>query len=281
MVIASQMLVFVKVIDHGSFSAAARASGQTPSAVSKQISHLEDHVGHRLLHRTKTGVALTDHGAEYYQKCRAMADTFEDAEAHISNYDGKPHGILHVVSSVAFGKSQLIPMLPKFLKTFPEVIVDLELTDREVDLEEESYDVAITFAEQESNPDFIARKIRTNERVLCASPEFIAQNGMPQEFKDLENYNCLRTSNVKGRNAWTATIEGKQVEVNATGNFEGNSADAVFVVADSLASGALVRLFPAYTQKHADVAAIYAGRRNLAPKIRAFVDYLVEEFAQK
>ncbi|MFT5615317.1 MAG: DNA-binding transcriptional LysR family regulator [Granulosicoccus sp.] len=291
--VSSQMLVYVKVVEMGSISAASRSSGQTPSAVSKQIRHLEDHVGHRLLHRTKAGVAMTDEGREYYEKCRAVADKFLEAEAHISSFNGNPKGVLNVASSVAFGKYQLINALPEFLKLYPEITISLELTDRQVDLEDESFDVAINFSEQLINPNAIARKIMKNERILCASPAFLEAYGTPKTFSDLANFNCLRTSNFVGRNAWEAELDGIEYKVIATGNFVGNSADAVFkaalsglgiarlssyVVADKIASGELTRLFPAYAQKHADVAVIFASKRNLAPKIRVFLDFFAERF---
>lgn len=291
--IPSQMLAFVKAVELGSISAAARLSGQTPSAVSKQIGHLEDHVEHRLLHRTRNGVSLTDEGRDFYEKCRDMAEKFYEAEEHISNISSGPKGALRIASSVAFGKSQLIAVLPEFLDLFPEVTISLELTDRHVDLEEENFDVAITFAEQITNPNFISRKIMDNERILCASPDYLERRGTPHNFDDLANFNCLRTSNVVGRNAWKAEIDGTMHTVDAAGNFEGNSAHAVYVAAlaglgiarlsaylvvDKIASGELVRLFPTYIQKHADVAAIYADKRNLAPNIRVFLDFLVAKF---
>ena len=289
--VSSQMLAFVKVVEMGSISAASRSSGQTPSAVSKQIGHLEDHVGHRLLYRTRAGVSLTDEGREFYEKCRVMAERFHEAEEHISSFNGRPKGVLRVASSVAFGKSQLITVLPKFLDLHPEITLSLELTDRRVDLEDESFDVAISFTEQLTNPNLIARKIMKNERILCASPKFIERYGTPTTFGDLANFNCLRTSNVVSRNAWKAELDGVAYKVDATGNFEGNSADAVymaalaglgiarlstFLVANKIASGELIRLFPAYTQKHADVAAVFADKRNLSTKIRVFVDFLAD-----
>lgn len=284
------MITFVRVVESGSISAASRSSGQTPSAVSKQIGHLEDHVGHRLLHRRKTGVALTDEGRAFYEKCRAVADTFHEAQDHISSVSSQPRGILRVACSVAFGKSQLIGVLPEFLDRYRDITLSLELTDRQVDLDEEGFDVAVNFAEQLTNQNVIARRIMKNERILCASPGFIARHGTPDSFSDLVNFNCLRTSNVTGRNAWRAQLDDVEYTVDATGNFVGNSADAVFqaalaglgvarlstyLVADRIASGDLVRLCPAYTQKHADVAVIFADRRNLAPKIRVFADFLV------
>lgn len=290
---ASQMLVFVKVAEMGSISAASRSSGQTPSAVSKQIGQLEDRLGHRLLHRTRAGVSLTDEGKEFYEKCRDFAEKFYEASEHFATYKDGPKGQLRVSSSVAFGKSQLIPILPRFLEKYPDISVSLELTDRLVDLEEESFDVAVNFAEQLTNPNVIARKIMTNERILCASPSFLEKHGTPNSFSDLENFNCLRTSNFVGRNAWQAELDGVMHTVDATGNFDGNSADAVYhaalvglgiarlstyLVADKIASGELIRLFPVYTQRHADVAIIFAEKRNLAPKTRVFVEFMADHF---
>ncbi|TLP55548.1 LysR family transcriptional regulator [Parasedimentitalea maritima] len=290
---SAQMLVFVKVVEMGSISAASRASGQTPSAVSKQIGRLEDRIGRRLLHRTKAGVAVTEDGRKYYEKCRAMADRFFEAEDHFSTVNDRPKGTIRVASSVVFGKSQLITALPKFLDLYREITVSLELTDRHVDLEEEGFDVAINFAEQLTNPNVIAKKIMKNERILCASPDFIERHGRPKSFSDLSNFNCLRTSNFVGRNAWKAHLDGVSHTVDATGNFAGNSADAVYkaalaglgiarlstyLVAERIASGDLVRLFPEYTQKNADIAVIFANKRNLAPKTRVFVDFLADRF---
>lgn len=291
--VSSQMLAFVKVVEMGSISAASRASGQTPSAVSKQIGHLEDHVGHRLLRRTRAGVSLTDEGKRYYEKCRAVAEKFYEAEEYITSFSDAPSGTLRVASSVAFGKSQLIHVLPEFLEKYPDIKFSLELTDRTIDIEEESFDAAISFAEQLTNPNVIVRRIMRNERILCAAPGFIARHGMPASFADLTGYNCLRTSNARGRNAWHAELDGVRHSVEADGNFEGNSADAVFIAAlsglgiarlstylveDRIVSGQLVRLFPDYTQSHADVAVSYAQKRNLSPTIRAFVDFLVARF---
>lgn len=294
--ISSQMLTFVKVVEMGSISAASRAGGQTPSAVSKQIALLEGHVGHRLLHRTRIGVSPTDEGREIYEKCRIFAEKFHEAEAHILSLDGRPRGNLKVTSSVAFGKSQLIPNLSKFLDAYPEIKLTLELSDRRVDLEMEDIDAAIRFAEQLKNPNVIVRKIMQNERILCASPAYLKRYGTPQAFDELAAHNCLRTSSIGGRNAWHIVQDGTEHAINAGGNFEGNSADVVYraalsglgiarlsgyLVAHKIKSGELVRVLPDYVQKNADIAVIFAEKRLLAPKIRVFVDFLVNEFRGK
>lgn len=291
MELSTQMLVFAKVAEMKSISAASRASGQTPSALSKQIKHLEDHVGQRLLHRTKTGVTLTAEGRAFYERCRAVAEKFQEAEDFLATFDAHPKGELRVASSVAFGKSQLIPILPEFLARFPEISIALELTDRVVDIEAEDFDAAISFAEQETPPNLMTRKIMANERILCAAPAYLARHGTPASFGDLKDFNCLRISNATGRNEWKAVVDGREVTVDAKGNFSGNSADSIYraalaglgtarlstyIVAGDIASGALVRVLPGYTQKHADIAVTFAEKRNLAPKTRAFVDFLAE-----
>jgi DNA-binding transcriptional LysR family regulator len=287
------MLVFVKVVENGSISAASRVAGQTPSALSKQIGLLEDRIGHRLLHRTRSGVSLTAEGRDFYDRCRDVATRVEEAVTHMQNLGDRPRGVLKVTSSVAFGKSQLIPALPEFLAAHPDVTLSLELSDRRLDLEEEDIDAAIRFAEQIDNPQVIVRKIMDNERILCAAPAYLERSGTPETFADLARFNCLRTSRIGGRNAWVAVHDGVEESIDATGNFEGNSADVVFnatlaglgiarlsnyLVADRIACGDLVRVLPAYTQKNADIAVIFAQKRLLAPRTRAFVDFLTARF---
>jgi len=291
--ISAQMLIFATVVEQGSISAAARSIGQTPSAVSKQIGLLEDQVHYRLLNRTRTGVSPTQEGQEFYEKCQAMAEKFREAEALILNLDGVPRGNLRIVCSVAFGKSQLIPVLPKFMDENPEVQVSLDLTDREVDLQSEGVDAAICFAEQRKNPDIVVRRIMQSRRVLCAAPRYLERHGTPTSFDELAAHNCLRVAGTGHRNSWNnvAPIDGDKFE--AEGNFEGNSTDVVFraalagigiarlpfyMASCKFDSGELVRVMPEYAPPSTDIVVMFAEKRNLAPKTRAFVDFLVREF---
>ncbi|MFX0544060.1 LysR family transcriptional regulator [Roseovarius sp. S1116L3] len=291
--ISSQMLLFVKVVERGSISAASRSMGQTPSAVSKQIGLLEDQVRYRLLNRTRNGVSPTPEGRDFFVKCKALAEKFEDAEAHIQSLDGYPRGRLKIASSVAFGKSQLIPVLPRFLEAYPDISVSLDLTDRDIDLEAESFDVAICFAEQRKMPDIVLRKLMQSRRILCAAPSYLRRAGHPECFADLAGHNCLRIAGSHERNEWIAHEAGNGAGFEAKGNFEGNSTDVVFratlaglgiarlpsyLVASKLQSGELVRVLPDYSQQNAEIAVLFADKRNLAPSIRVFVDFLVEEF---
>jgi len=291
--ISAQMLIFATVVEQGSISAAARSVGQTPSAVSKQIGLLEDQVHYRLLNRTRTGVSPTQEGQEFYEKCKAMAEKFKEAEAMMHNLDGIPRGTLKIASTVAFGKSQLIPVLPKFMKENPDVQVSLDLTDREIDLQSEGFDAAICFAEQRKNPDIVVRRIMQSRRVLCASPAYLERSGTPTNFAELAEHNCLRVAGNSRRNAWNNVepIKGDRFEAN--GNFEGNSTDVVFratlagmgiarlpcyMANRKFLSGELVRVMPEYAPPSTDIVVMFAERRNLAPKTRAFVDFMVRQF---
>lgn len=287
--ISAQMLTFATVVEHGSISAAARSMGQTPSAVSKQVGLLEDHVRYRLLNRTRTGVTPTQEGHEFYLKCKAMAEKFKEAEALILNLDGTPRGNLRIASTVAFGKSQLIPALPTFMEENPEVQVSLDLTDREIDLRSEGYDVAVCFAEQRKDPDIVVRRIMQSRRVLCAAPSYLKRRGIPQRFTDLADHNCLRVSGSSGRNSWHDGEDYFDVQ----GSFEGNSTDVVFRAAlaglgiarlpcymanQKFSTGELVHVIPDYAPASTDIVVMFADRRYLAPKTRAFVDFLVREY---
>jgi len=238
-------------------------------------------------------VLPTPEGHDFYAKCKALAEKFADAEAHIQSLDGSPRGTLKIASSVAFGKSQLIPVLPKFLKAFPDVSVALDLTDRDIDIEAESFDVAICFAEQRKMSEIVVRKFMQSRRILCAAPAYLERAGHPQSFAELAQHNCLRLAGSHERNEWVWQSDAKSATFEANGNFEGNSTDVVFratlaglgiarlpsyLVAAKLKSAELIRVLPDYSQQNAEIAVLFADKRNLAPRIRVFVDFLVEEF---
>jgi len=288
----SQMILFARVVETGSFSAAARALNHTPSAVSRQIGHLEDRVGVRLLHRSQHGISLTEEGRAFYERCQAVAADVAAAQDLLSGL-GEVRGTLHVVATVAFGKSQLLPVLPGFLERYPDLHLNVELTDRQVDLAADDVDVAVRFSEQIDDPDAIVRKLAPNRRVIVAAPSYVERFGTPETPQDLARHNCLSLSTVAAWNDWAFGDAGEDT-LHVTGNFEANSADAVYhaalaglgvarlstyLVNDDLRAGRLVRLLPDYVQDDANIVAVFGNRRNLAPKIRAFVDHLVEHFA--
>lgn len=295
MELSSQMVLFAHVVEQGSFSGAARELHHSPSAVSKQIAALEDRLGLRLLTRTQQGITLTEEGRVFYDRCADVSRTVHETESLFESMASHPRGALRVNATVAFGKSQLLPLLPEFLAEYPEIDLSLELTDRSTDLFADELDIAIRFSEQIDNPALIARKLTTNKRVFVASPDYLAAHGTPQKPEDLAEHNCLRLSTVQAWNEWRFGTNGDEVRVPVSGNFQANSADAVYhaalsgmgvarlstyLVNGDLASGRLVRVLPGHIQVDSAIYAVYPERRNLAPKIRAFLDFLTDHFGK-
>jgi len=292
MELSSQMVLFAKVVESESFSAAARALGQSPSAVSRQIGHLEDRLGVRLLNRSKHGLSLTAEGRSFHARCADVAARVADAELFASQMTDHPRGVLRVISTVAFAKAQLLPLMPDFLAEYPDVRVSLELTDRKVDLAAEAVDMAIRFTEQIDDASVIARRLAGNRRVICAAPSYLERFGTPETAADLADHNCLRLSTVAQWNDWH--LSGADDEfAQIAGNFEANSADAIYhaalagvgiarlstyLVGDDIRSGRLIRLLPDQPSEGSELFAIYSAKRNLSPKVRVFIDFLVERF---
>jgi DNA-binding transcriptional LysR family regulator len=292
--LASQMLLFAEVVDMGSFSAAAREHAQSASAISKRIAALEDRLGVRLLTRGKAGVALTSEGEALYARCRDLARRVAEAEAEMRDRSSRPYGTLRVVSTVAFGTAQLIPALPSFMRATPGLAVSLDLTDGPIDFAADHVDVAVRFSEQIEDDTIIVRRLAANERVLCASPSYLARAGTPKRAADFAAHNCLRLSTVSRWNDW-GLYDDTGASVAVHGNFEAGSADAIYaaalaglgvarlstyLIADDLAAGRLVRLLPDYVQRDASIVALYPDRRNLSPNVRAFIDFFAARFAK-
>ncbi|MCF3933458.1 LysR family transcriptional regulator [Acuticoccus sp. M5D2P5] len=290
--LSSQMVLFAEVVEGGSFSAAARSRDHSTSAVSRQIGLLENRLGVRLLNRSHHGISLTREGQVFFEKCVALAENVSEAEALVRSMSAHPNGILRVGSTVAFAKSQLMPLLPEFLDRYPEIKLSLEVSDREDELASEEFDVSLRFSEQIANPNVIVRRLAPNRRVLCASPAYVARNGAPRSLGDLSGHNSLALSTVASFNDWAVGANGARAP-RLSGNFEASSADllyhaalagvgiarlSTYLVGDDIAAGRLVRLVPDYIDESSDIVAVYLDRRNLAPKVRVFIDFLVEAF---
>ena len=291
--IATQMMIFARTVQEGGFSAAARALDLTPSAVSKQISRLEDRLGVRLLNRTTRHISPTEEGRAFYERCARITAEIQEAEEWVTALQGHVQGTLRVASTVAFAKYLVLPLIPEFLARYPELRVTLEVSDRAIDLVEEGVDVAIRFTEQLTDPSLVARRLAINRRVVCAAPSYLETHGAPQTPDDLLKHNCLSLYTVSSFNDWDFEgPEGNRV-LHVSGNFETNSADALYhaalaglgiarlstyLVGPDLKAGRLVRLLPEYVHEKASILAVYPHRQHLSLKVRAFVDFLVEKF---
>lgn len=288
------MMVFVRTVEDGSFSATARAMSMSPSAVSKRISGLENRLGVRLLNRSTRRLTLTEEGRLFYERARRIADEVAEAERMVTSMGTRVRGVLRVTASVAMAKAHLLPIFPEFLKRYPDLRLVLELTDRPIDLVAEGVDVAIRFTEQIVDTSVVARKLLSNRRVICAAPAYLEANGAPNSPEDLRHHNCLRLWTVSSWNEWVFDGPDGTRTLTVTGNFEANSADAVYhaalaglgiarlstyLVGRDLAAGRLVQVLPQYMQQKADILAVYPHRRNLSPKVRAFIDFVAERLS--
>ncbi|MBT6093254.1 MAG: LysR family transcriptional regulator [Rhodospirillaceae bacterium] len=290
---SSEMAVFVRVVDTESFSQAARALKLTPSAVSKLISRLEDRLGTRLLNRTTRRLSLTEEGRTYYQRCLPILAAIDEAERELTELHTEPKGLLKVNSSTAFGHMYVAPLLPELLDRYPELRVQLTLTDSIVNLVEEEVDVAIRIARMPDST-LIARKLATAKRMVAAAPSYLEQYGTPHSPADLKDHNCLTLSFETQLNQWEFKVNDGPQHFRFSGNFETNNAVAMeqaavagmgliraadFVIAADIAAGRLVPVLTDYEiDEPTNIYAVYSHNRHLSPKVRAFVDILVETF---
>lgn len=289
---ASDLRVFVRVMDRGSFSAAAQDLGLTPSAVSKLISRLEDRLGVRLLERSTRRLALTPEGETFLARARRIVADVEEAEAEVTRVRGAPRGRLHINSGTAFGLHQLAPALADFLARYPEIDVDLSITDRLVDLIEEQSDIAVRSGHIPDGP-FIQRKIADLERVICAAPVYLARRGKPRVAADLKNHDCILVSG-PGLNRWPFKSNGGVDVVEVRPRVNTDDAEAALrlaiegagiirlsdvIVGSPLRDGQLVALL---TDIHHiepfPLAAIYPAGRQRLPRVAVFIEFLIERF---
>src|SRR5664279_6247165 len=203
---SSDLRVFVRVLDRGSFSAAANDLGLTPSAISKLISRLEDRLGARLLERSTRRLALTAEGETYIARARKIVAGIEEAEAEVARVRGAPRGRLRINAGTAFGLHQLAPALADFLARYPEIDVELSITDRLVDLIEEQSDIAVRSGHIPQGP-FIQRKIADLQRVICASPAYLKRRGTPRVAADLKKHDCIIVAGL-GLDRWPFNTAG-------------------------------------------------------------------------
>ena len=289
----TDIAIFVKVVELASFTAAAEALDMSQPVVSKAVTRLEEKLGARLLNRTTRRLSLTEAGSELYgRSVRALAE-IENAELEVARFQTEPRGLLRVSAPMSFSILQLGPVLQGFLARFPGVTLELSLDDRQVDLVEEGFDVAVRIGRlQDSN--LIARKIAPCRQVLCASPAYLAQRGEPERPEDLLEHSCNLYSLVSAPPEWRLLgPDGELHTVPINGSIQSNNglvnrAAALagggivllptFYLAEQLRSGTLKPVLCKFKPQELAVHAVYPERRNLMPKVRSFVDFLATTF---
>jgi DNA-binding transcriptional LysR family regulator len=290
----SDLQALVRVVDRGGFAAAAKDLGLTPSAVSKLITRLEDRLGVRLLHRTTRRLALTPEGETYHLRARDILAAIEDVEAEVSRAGQRPRGRLRVNCVPAFALHQLVRHLPAFIERYPEIELELTITDRVIDLLAENADVAIRTGLIE-DPSLVARKIGEIRRELFASPDYLARHGMPCSPEQLRSHNCivLKISPYSQRWAFHSRGEVKFIDVGSrilVDNGETALRLAVanggivrladLIVVDAVREGKLRPVLKdSLVAESVPLSAVYPQGRHRMPKVRVFLDFLVERYS--
>ncbi len=290
------MMVFAKVVEAKSFSAAAQRLGISKSSVSKQVARLERTLKARLLNRTTRRLSLTETGAAFYEHCSRMLVEAEAAELAVSRLHAAPRGVVKVTVPAAFGHLQVAPGIPDLIARYPELAVQIVMNDRPVDLVEEGFDVAIRLTEQPP-PNVVARKLMTVRWIICAAPAYLQHHGTPGSPQDLKGHNCLFYSFLESSSEWRFRSGQGETKVRVAGNFTANNSEAIreaalkslgiallpsFIVIPDLREGRLTQVLAGHEVEGAvanDVYALFLPTRYLSPKVRAFVDFFVERFA--
>ena len=282
--------IFVKVVESGSFSETARHFDLTPSAVSKRISQLEESLGARLFQRTTRSQSLTEAGSIYYSYAQGIVSEQEAARVAIFQLSDKPKGSLSISAERDFAETFIQPLLTEFFTRYPEVNVHLSLNDQIIDVVSGAVDVAIRMGHL-SDSSLIARKLMDSHSVVCASPDYFRQHKKPQSALDLRDHNCLSFRTSANQVSWNLSDEqGEFMEIPVSGNFRVNS---LAMLKDAALKGAGIIFVPRwYTQQEINqgllvpldfktigtpIHAVFANNRQLAPKVRVFIDFLTEQ----
>lgn len=287
------IVVFVEVIKQGSFTNAAASTGHSTSFISKEVNKLEDRLGVRLLQRTTRTLKLTPEGEVFYENCTQIIEDAKQAMEQVTGHLREPQGSLKVSSPIGFGLSRLKPLLGKFAELYPKVQLQLDLSDRKVDLVEEGVDIAIRASSHLDDSSLISRKLMKSNGVVLASPEYLAKHGVPRDPEELINHRAITYSLSKQPNLWEFEgKEGENIAINVDSIMQTNSPEMEmqmcksglgivrlpdFHLEQELVQGSLVELFPDYPKYQLDIHLVYPSRKHLAAKVRVFIDFLFDE----
>jgi DNA-binding transcriptional LysR family regulator len=285
----TSLTTFVRVVDSGGFSAAGRRLNMSTTMVSNHVHALEERLGARLLHRTTRKVSLTEVGKAYYDRCTQILADLEQADDIAGALQSKPRGTLRIYTATHMVPF-VAPTVTEFLASYPEVKIDLTMGEREVDMIDEGFDLAIRLTPQ-ADSSLIIRSLATWRHVLCCSPAYLEKHGAPRQLSELTHHNCVRHALYPFGDDWHfLDPKGAPVSVRISGNLITNSGETLrlaalqgisialaagFLIGDDLQSGRLVRLLPDYRPTENTVNAVYPHRHHLSAKVRSFIDLLV------
>ena len=292
----SDLEFFTQLVKQGSLAALARELGVTPPAITARLAQLEKRLGVRLLNRTTRRLSVTHEGEIYLATGARLLEELQELEQTVSSSRGTPKGLLRINATFGFGRQHVAPAIVEFARRYPEVEVQLELTDRSVNLTDKAFDIGIWFG---TVPDsrMVARKIVSNKRMLCASPDYLKRAGMPQVPRDLQSHQCivLRESDA-AYGTWYLTRGTRQETIKVRGVLSTNDGETGVLWAlagygilmrsewdihEHVRAGRLVPVLTDWALPVADIFAVYPERANLSAKVTAFIDFLTDWFGKE
>ena len=280
---------FVYVAENQSFTLASKKMAISTAQVSRQVSALEQRLNIKLFYRTTRKVSLTEEGRVFYQHCRSVLDGLEAAERAITNLQSKPQGKIKLTAPVTYGEQQILPLVNNFVKQYSDVEVSAYLSNRQIDLTEDGYDLAIRLGKL-SDSSMMAKKLGTRTNYLCASPDYLDKHGIPHSISELNKHSCLLGT----LDYWHFSEFKKEKSIRVNGRLRYNSGlsltDAAlkglgivqlpdYYVQSYLESGELVSILDTFRAPDDGIWAVYPQNRHLSPRIRLLVDYLAEQLA--
>lgn len=286
------MRTFATVVKTGSFTAAADRLGMSKALASKYLSQLEQRLGVRLLNRTTRHLSLTEAGEIYYERCQPLLDAFDELEAAIQDRHESPRGCLTITAPQTFGELYLVPAVAAFWERYPQLAIDLSLSDRFVNLLEDGFDLGVRIGEL-ADSSLVARRLASIRIVTCAAPRYLERHGVPRHPHELPAHACVIDTNVDVSARWPYRIEGERQQIGVQGPFRVNSARAVremviagvgvgrcpaYAIADAVRDGRLRVVLQDYEMMEYGLYVVYPHRNYLAAKVRAFIEFLMARF---
>lgn len=284
------MTVFVQIVERGSLSAAAHHQGISPTMAGNHLRALERTLGAKLVNRTTRRLSLTDIGRDYYEQARTILHLVAAAHAGVEAAQATPRGALRIAAPVSFGTERLTPALGEFLAQYPDVSVDLVLSDRTVDLIDDGFDAAIRIGAL-AESGLVARPLQNYQMWICASPSYLQARGEPTEPEELRDHDCLVFSYAGGR--WRFAQDDRDARVEVEGRLKVNNGQALrmaaraglgivmqpeVLLASDVAAGFLVRLFPGHELPSRPMNLLYLRDRHMPPKLRCFINFVTSRF---
>ena len=290
----SGMRLFARVVETGGFTTVARENSTSQPTISRTIAALEAHLGVRLLNRSSRALTLTDDGREFYERARNALEAVAEAESSVGRRRGEPSGLLRLGTPVAFGRLHVAPRMPAFLDRYPQVNVELVMSDAFVDLVGEGLDLAIRVGDL-ADPSLIARPIGMTRRVTVAAASYLERHGVPTTPAELACHDCVIYTRLVTGHRWHFDSSDGPVQVDVSGRFRADNSEAVreavicgagiavlpvWLFSDEIERGLVRVILEQYEPTRLPIHAVYSSRRLLAAKVRAMIDFLALEFAK-